>query len=141
MSPDVNINGNRSRLHYALVVVQFLLTAGAIIGGVWAAATWTENQSGKMGRLDYRIEQLEKGAIGSAPQEGRVGRLEWRVEQLERANQEERASRHQYEMEVKDSLNGITNRLTEMQILWAKSSLGQSSPATSSARGRGVGGR
>ncbi len=132
MSLD-DINGNRTRLHYALVIVQLLLTFGAIVGGVWAAAT-------KMGSLDYRIEQLEKAAIGSAPLEGRLGRIEWRVEQLEKANQDDRAARHQYEMEVKASLSEINATLTSMQILWAKSSLGQPQPAAS-ARGRGAGAR
>lgn len=118
-------NGDNGRTSRVLVAVQTLIAMGSIIGGVWFVAGWTASIQEKIGRLDYRTEQLEKGAIGSAPQEGRLGRIEYRVDQLEKASQEDRNSRHQWERELKTTLDDITTRLTNMQILWAKSASGR----------------
>lgn len=112
--------GESSRAASILVLAQIVVTMLAIGGGVWGAATWTAAQENKLGRVEWRIEQLERGAVVSAPQENRIGKIEYRIEQNERAIQDDRANRRAFEQEIKGTLNGINTTLTNMQILWAR---------------------
>lgn len=118
---NLRTNGNGLlRLTTILLITEVLVGIGAIVGGIWVVASWTSNEHNSMGKLDYRVELLEKSSALTAPQESRLAQMEYRVTQLEKVNQDDRTSRRQYEAEVKSALEVITKTLTEMQILWAK---------------------
>lgn len=96
------------------IVGQILLVFGAFAGGVWATSQWTSGQENKYSNLTYRVELIEKANAGTAP--GRIDRIEYRLDQVEKTNIEDRASRRQYEADVKSQLTDIQSLLTQIQI-------------------------
>jgi hypothetical protein len=115
-------NGRRSEADVRSENVKSILTIAvqiggigvAFAGGVWAAAWYASGQENRYIKLEYRVEQIEQDNKGLSP--SRLDRVEYRIDQMEKTNIEDRASRRQFEGEMKAGISEIKDTLMQVQI-------------------------